>query len=172
MIRWRLAMRLLVRNWRSGEQRILVAALVIAVAASTAIGFFTDRLGRGMANQSADFLGADLVLESSRPVEADWLHEARTQGLQAIETLEFASVVVSGDELLLSSVKAVENGFPLRGEMRTAPAPFATDTATDALPRSGEAWVAPRLLTNLGLQVGRHRGGRRSYTEYYPGHCL
>ena len=154
MIRLPLAMRLLVRNWRSGELRILVAALVIAVAASTAIGFFTDRLGRGMANQSADFLGADLVLESPRPVEADWLHEARIKGLQAIETLEFASVVVSGDELLLSGVKAVQDGFPLRGEMRTAPAPFAADAATQALPRPGEAWVAPRLLTNLGLQVG------------------
>ncbi len=154
MIRLPLAMRLLARNWRSGEQRILVAALVIAVAASTAIGFFTDRLGRGMANQSADFLGADLVLESPRPVEADWLHEARIKGLQAIETLEFASVVVSGDELLLSGVKAVQDGFPLRGEMRTAPAPFAADAATQALPRPGEAWVAPRLLTNLGLQVG------------------
>ena len=154
MIRLPLSMRLLARNWRSGEERILVAALVIAVAASTAIGFFTDRLGRGMANQSADFLGADLVLESPRPVEADWLHEARTKDLQAIETLEFASVVVSGDELLLSGVKAVQEGFPLRGEMRTAPAPFAADAATQALPRPGEAWVAPRLLTNLGLQVG------------------
>jgi putative ABC transport system permease protein len=154
MIRLPLAMRLLARNWRSGEQRILVAALVIAVAASTAIGFFTDRLGRGMANQSADFLGADLVLESPRPVEADWLIEARSKGLQAIETLEFASVVVSGDALLLSGVKAVQDGFPLRGEMRTAPAPFAADAATQALPRPGEAWVAPRLLTNLGLQVG------------------
>ena len=35
MIRWRLAMRMLARNWHAGEQRILVAALVIAVAAST-----------------------------------------------------------------------------------------------------------------------------------------
>ena len=104
MIRWRLAMRLLLRNWRSGEQRILVAALVIAVAASTAIGFFTDRLGRGMANQSADFLGADLALISPRPVDTTWLSKARASGLQAIETLEFASVVVGGDELLLASV--------------------------------------------------------------------
>ncbi len=62
-------MRLLVRNWHAGELRILVAALVIAVAASTAIGFFTDRLGRGMINQSADFLGADLTLVSPRPVD-------------------------------------------------------------------------------------------------------
>ncbi|MGB5473398.1 MAG: ABC transporter permease, partial [Gammaproteobacteria bacterium] len=109
MIRWRLSMRLLARSWRSGEQRILVVALVIAVAASTTIGFFTDRLGRGMVNQSADFLGADLALTSPRPVDAAWLHEARATGLQAIETLEFASVVVGGDDLQLSSVKAVQD---------------------------------------------------------------
>ncbi|MEN8107502.1 MAG: FtsX-like permease family protein [Pseudomonadota bacterium] len=154
MIRWRLAMRLLVRNRHSGEQRILVAALVIAVAASTAIGFFTDRLGRGMANQSADFLGADLTLVSPRPVDADWFREARAKGLQAIEALKFASVVVGGEALLLSSVKAVQDGFPLRGKLRTALAPFAADAETQALPRPGEAWVAPRLLTTLGLQVG------------------
>ncbi|MDH3935407.1 MAG: ABC transporter permease, partial [Gammaproteobacteria bacterium] len=154
MSRWRLAMRLMIRNWHSGEQRILVSALVIAVAASTAIGFFTDRLGRGMANQSADFLGADLTLVSPRPVNTDWLREARAEGLQAIETLEFASVVVSGEALLLSSVKAVQEGFPLRGTMRTAAAPFAPDADTRELPRPGEAWAAPRLLTNLGLQVG------------------
>jgi putative ABC transport system permease protein len=154
MNRWRLAMRLMVRNRHSGEQRILVSALVIAVAASTAIGFFTDRLGRGMANQSADFLGADLTLVSPRPVNTDWLREARDEGLQTSETLEFASVVVSGDALLLSSVKAVQDGFPLRGTIRTAPAPFAPDADTIELPRPGEAWAAPRLLTNLGLQGG------------------
>ncbi|VAW82458.1 ABC transporter, fused permease protein [hydrothermal vent metagenome] len=154
MIRWRLSMRLLVRNWRSGEQRILVAALIIAVAASTAIGFFTDRLSRGMANQSADFLGADLTLVSPRPIDTDWLREARATGLQTLETLEFASVVVGGDALLLSSVNAVQDGFPLRGSLRTAPTPFATDAETKTLPRPGEAWVAPRLLTSLGLQVG------------------
>jgi putative ABC transport system permease protein len=154
MIRWRLAMRLLARNWHAGEQRILVAALVIAVAASTAIGFFTDRLGRGMTNQSADFLGADLVLASPRPVDAAWLEQARATGLAASETLAFTSVVVAGDALLLSAVKAVQDGFPLRGRMRTAAAPFAADTETDALPRIGEAWVAPRVLTALGLQTG------------------
>jgi putative ABC transport system permease protein len=154
MIRWRQAMRLLLRNRHAGEQRILIAALVIAVTASTAIGFFTDRLGRGMANQSTDFLGADLTLESPRPVEAAWLREARTAGLQTVETLQFASVVVGGEALLLSSVRAVQDGFPLRGRLRTATAPFAVDAETASLPRPGEAWVAPRLLTTLGLAVG------------------
>ncbi len=154
MNRWRLAMRLLARNRHAGEQRILAAALVIAVAASTAIGFFTDRLGRGMANQSADFLGADLVLSSPRPVDAAWLTAATAAGLQASETLEFSSMVVGGEELLLAGVKAVADGFPLRGRMRTAPAPFAADAETDTLPRPGEAWVVTGLLSKLGLAVG------------------
>ncbi len=151
---WKLALRLLVREWRAGEQHILVAAVVIAVAASTAIGFFTDRLGRGMLNQSADFLGADIALVSPRPVEPTFLREARRRGLQVAETLVFASVVVSGEQLQLSSVKAVDENFPLRGSLRTANAPFAEDTATSGTPHPGEAWAAPRLMTQLGLAVG------------------
>jgi putative ABC transport system permease protein len=145
-MRWRLALRLLARDWRSGEQRILVAALVVAVAA--------NRLGRGMANQSADFLGADLALVSPRSVDADWLRQARSAGLAVIETVEFANMVVGAEKLLLASVKAVQDGFPLRGSLRTAPAPFAADTEAHTLPQPGEAWAAPRLLTNLGLQLG------------------
>ncbi len=152
--RWRLALRLLGRDWRAGELRILVAALVIAVAASTAIGFFTDRLGRGMVNQSADFLGADLALVSPRPVDPAWLSQASEWGLAVAETLEFASVVVGDDAIQLSSVKAVDENFPLRGSLRSAPAAFAPDQATTETPRAGEAWAATRLMNRLGLEVG------------------
>ncbi|MGB5306561.1 MAG: FtsX-like permease family protein, partial [Gammaproteobacteria bacterium] len=107
-----------------------------------------------MANQSADFLGADLALNSPRPVDAAWIDQARAAGLRAIETLEFASMVVNGDALQLASVKAVADGFPLRGRIRTAPAPFAAATDTDTLPEPGTAWVEPGLFTTLGLQVG------------------
>jgi putative ABC transport system permease protein len=147
-------LRLLARDWRAGELRILVGALVIAVAASTAIGFFTDRLGRGMVNQSADFLGADLALVSPRPVDPAWLQQAQQSGLEVSETLEFASVLVAGEALQLSSVKAVSAGFPLRGKLRTAPAPFETDQPTTDIPLPGEAWAAPRLLNRLGIRVG------------------
>ena len=152
--RWQLALRLLGRDWRAGELRILTAAMVIAVAASTAIGFFTDRLGRGMVNQSADFLGADLVLVSPRPVDAAWLEQARAQGLRVSESLEFASVVVSGEDLQLASIRAVDAAFPLRGSLRTAAQPFVTDMPAAGIPAPGEAWAAPRLLTQLALQPG------------------
>jgi len=152
--RWRLALRLLARDWRAGELHILALAIVVAVGASTAIGFFTDRLGRGMVNQSADFLGADLVLSSPRPVSPAWLAQAREDRLQVSEALQFASVVVNGDALQLTSVRAIDPRFPLRGSLRTAPAPFMTDALTSGIPAPGEAWAAPQLLTRLGLQAG------------------
>jgi len=150
----RLALRLLARDWRAGELNILAAAIVIAVAASTAIGFFTERLGRGMVSQSADFLGADLALASPRPVATAWLEHARALGVRVSETLEFASVVVHGEALQLASVRSVDAAFPLRGSLRTAPRPFATDAATTGIPAPGEAWAAPRLLTQLALAPG------------------
>ncbi|HJW12681.1 MAG TPA: FtsX-like permease family protein, partial [Albitalea sp.] len=151
---FRLALGLLVRDWRAGELRILAAAVVIAVGAVTAIGFFNDRLNRAMTYQSADLLGADLLLRSPEPVPADWLKAARERNLRPAETLEFASVVVHGDKLQLTSVKAASPGYPLRGTVRTAPALYAPDIKTTELPARGTAWAEPRVLQALGLDVG------------------
>ena len=153
---FRLALRLLVRDWRAGELRLLAAAVVIAVGAVTAIGFFSDRLNRAMTYQSADLLGADLRLTSPEPVPPGWLKEAAGQDLRQAETLEFASVVVNAEKLQLSSVMAAGPGFPPRGALRTAPALYAPDTKTSDIPAPGTAWVEPRVLQALGLTIGGH----------------
>ena len=41
---WRLALRQLARDFRAGELRLLVVAVMLAVAALTAVGFFADRV--------------------------------------------------------------------------------------------------------------------------------
>src|SRR3989338_1407593 len=99
--RLRLGLQLLARDWRAGELRLLAASLVIAVGAVTAVGFFADRLQRGMLNQSADLLGADTVLLSPEPVEAAWMAEAGRRGLRQARALEFTSVVLRGERLQL-----------------------------------------------------------------------
>jgi len=45
---WSLGWRTLWRDWRAGELRLLVIAVVLAVAALTAVGFFADRLQNGL----------------------------------------------------------------------------------------------------------------------------
>ena len=62
-----LAGRQLLRDARSGELRVLFFALLIAVASSTAIGYFGARLNEGMSLRATEFLGADLILRGSAP---------------------------------------------------------------------------------------------------------
>ncbi len=152
--RFRLAWRLLLRDWRAGELRILLLALIIAVTATTAISFFTDRLQRAMLSQSSELLGADLLLQSPRPVVQAWLRQADREGLDRVEALAFPSVVVRGDHLQLAGIKAVENDYPLRGGLRIAETPFGEERTTTAIPGPGKAWVETRLLPLLEMEVG------------------
>jgi putative ABC transport system permease protein len=149
-----LAWRLLVRDWRTGELRVLAAAMVIAVSAVTAISFFSDRLNRAMTYQSADLLGADLRLTSAESVPTSWLKAATDHDLRQAETRDFTSVVVRGEKLQLASIKAAGMGYPLRGVLRTAPALYAPETKTDEIPLPGTAWAEPRVLQALDLTIG------------------
>ena len=172
---FRLATRLLVRDWRAGELRILAVAMVIAVGAVTAISFFSDRLNRAMTYQSADLLGADLRLTGAEPVPAAWLKAATDHGLRQTESLDFASVVVRDEKLQLASIKAAGAGYPLRGVLRTAPALYAPEMATNEIPAPGTAWAEPRVIQALGLTLGAQiEIGNASFTitrvlTYEPG---
>ena len=65
-----LALRQLLRDARASEVRVLFFALLVAVAASTAIGYFGARLNGAMQLRASEFLGADLVLQGSAPPSA------------------------------------------------------------------------------------------------------
>ena len=149
-----LATRLLAREWKAGELRVLVFALVIAVLVSTAISFFTDRLQRGMVNRAAEFMGADMVISSRAVLPAEFLQEAQRRGLAYTDVVEFSSVMISDDDMQLSSVKAVGPGYPLRGEVRIADNLFGEERVVTAIPPRGEIWIEPRLLTLLGIEPG------------------
>lgn len=150
----RLALRLLARDWRAGELRLFVAAVAIAVGAVTTVGFFNDRLDRGLTQRSADLLGADFILTSPAPVNGEWLDAAKRRELEFAEAMEFASVVIEGERLQLASVRAVGSGYPPRGTVRTAEALYQPGMPTTGLPAVGTAWVESRVLQALALDVG------------------
>lgn len=150
----RLSLRLLARDWRAGELRLFAAALIIAVGAITAVGFFNDRVERGLAQRSADMLGADLVLLSPAPVDPKLIQEASRYRLTAAEALEFASVIVRGERLQFVGVRAIGAGYPPRGAVRTAPGLYQPDTITKEAPAPGSAWVEARVMQELALAMG------------------
>ena len=66
-------------------------------------------------------------------------------------TEEFGSVLVYGEKILLTSVKAVSPEYPLRGNLRIAETLYGEDRAVDAGPPPGEIWVDRRVLNRLAL---------------------
>ncbi|GAB4356564.1 MAG: ABC transporter permease [Methylohalobius crimeensis] len=151
---WILAGRLLRRDWRAGELRILSLALIIAVVSVTAIALVADRLTRTMIDQAADFLAADMVVRGHAPLPKEWLAQAQARQLNAARTLEFTSVLVENDQLLLVGVKAVSDGYPLRGYLKTTRTDIVAETMTRSPPKPGHVWVAQRVLDRLGLKRG------------------
>jgi len=148
------ALRNLLRDFKSGELAVLVLALLVAVASLTAVGFFTSRIGLAVERQAGEVLAADLRLQSARPVPDTYEAEAASRGLKVARLESMPSVVFFGQESSLIALRAVGEGYPLRGRLKTTDRPFGTGAVTDGIPAPGEAWADSRLLAKLGAQVG------------------
>lgn len=156
--------RMLARDWRAGELGVLAVALTLAVASVTSVGFFADRVGRALARDAHQLLGADLVLVADHP----WRDEVRKiiadSGSQHAEALSFISMALGGEASQLAGVKAVSDGYPLRGRLRIAPSPGAPDAAAQGIPAPGSVWVDERIIAELGAPVGgRIKLGRKEF---------
>lgn len=151
----RFALRALRRDINAGELRVLALALVVAVASVTAVGFFTDRIGRAMERQAADILAADLLATSSFPLPDSIDEAARARKLQVTAHTRFPSVVINADdESQLVAVKAVTGGYPLRGSLRLARVDTPEQLEPLAEPSPGKVWVDVQLKNMLALAQG------------------
>ena len=170
----RLSLRNLARDLKSGELTVMLLALLLAVASLTAVGFFTSRVNRAVAQQAGGVLAADLRLESARPIADSYAREAAQRGLASARIASMPSVVYYGDESTLVALRAASEGYPLRGELRIADSPFGTPRPTHAIPARGEAWADSRLLARLGaplparISVGAHELVVTRVLDYRP----
>lgn len=154
----RLGWRTLWRDLRAGELRLLIVAVLLAVAALTAVGFFADRLKGGLQRDARQLLGGDVVLASDNPTPASVVSQAQALGLQSAVTYGFPTMAraedAKGGASKLVSLKAVSTGYPLRGSLQTALGTEVPGQTTRDIPAPGEAWVDGSLLDSLALQVG------------------
>ena len=137
-----LAWRQLRRDGAAGELRILFAALVLAVMAVTAVGFLTDRAERALALEANKLLGGDAVLRADEPVPEHLLQLAQAPGLRHTRTTAFASMISAGEAVQLGEVRAIGEGFPLRGTFLIQAAEGGPETIAAAVPRPGTAWIS------------------------------
>ena len=150
----RLASRMLLRDWRAGELRVLALALVLAVGSVASVAFFADRVRQALTRDAHQVLGADVLLTADHPWSAEFRDAVVKLGLARAESMTFVSMARAGDEAILAAVKAVTPGYPLRGKLRSAPQLYAPDAETNEVPEPGSAWLDERMMTALKAKVG------------------
>ena len=166
---FQLGWRNLWRDFRSGELNLLIISVVLAVAALTAVGFFSDRLQAGLWRDARQLLGGDAVVVSDKPTAANFQQKAEALGLKTNATLSFPSMAraddAKGGETKLVALKAVTDGYPLRGQMSLLNLQGSNANQPDLsqripvkltrdVPQPGQAWVDLALLEGLNLQMG------------------
>jgi putative ABC transport system permease protein len=155
--------RMVWRDLRSGALRWLWMAVALAVAALSAVSLFADRIERGITRDAAQLLGADLVVLGDQPLPSAVREQARQAGLRVAETAVFPSMARApdeqGGETRLVAVKAVDEGYPLRGRLTLGQVqPDGSVKAAGAAPAggppAGAVWLDAALLQTLGLKLG------------------
>ncbi len=159
-----LGWRLFRRDLASGEVRVLLAAVLLAVCAVTTVGFITDRAQRALALEANRLLGGDAVLRGDRPIDDATRARADALGLRHTETREFNSMLRGGDAFRLADVRALGEGFPLRGAFQLLDAQ-GVESRAQAVPAPGTVWLSRQGIDQLGVRIGDRVGlGARTFT--------
>ena len=139
---WRLGARSLWRDLRSGELRLLIVAVTLAVAALTAVGFFADRLKSGLQRDAHQLLGGDAAISSNNPTPATFAAKARALGLDVVQSVSFPTMARASDDKGSGAKLVVTGAASVPGGVLTvvvpAPVPRGITQLADF---TGATWV-------------------------------
>ena len=125
---------------------LLIIALTLAISATTALKFSNEQIQNAVALQAAEMLAGDLVLSDNEPLAQEWRDQARQLDLQQSEVTFFSTMAYTNDQFVMVNVKAIDQSFPLRGELRVQP-------AADKI-QAGEIWLSSRAMDLLKVKLG------------------
>ena len=145
-----LAIRIFLREIKSGQMIIMLMSLIVAIGILSSIALFSDRLQKSLDAESREFLGGDLKFESS--YELDELLMPKVD-FDYSKSHVFGSVLSFGDEFRLATVKSVDSFYPLEGEIELSNA--LNNYFVTSPPKSGEVWLDKRILDFLGVHIGQ-----------------
>ena len=137
---------LLTQSFKSSGVYLLIIALTLAISATTALKFSNEQIQNAVALQAAEMLAADLVLSDNQPLEKKWQHKADQLALKKSEVTTFSSMAHTNDQFVMVNVKAIDDAFPLRGEIQVVPQAWKI--------QPGEVWLSNRAMDLLHVKVG------------------
>ena len=125
---------------------LLIIALTLAISATTALKFSNDQIKQAVALQAAEMLAADLVMNDLHPIDPSWQKKADDLSLKQSTVTVFGSMASTNDQFVMVNVKAIDHGFPLRGQVKVSP--------QYASIQKGDVWLSQRAMDLLHVHIG------------------
>jgi putative ABC transport system permease protein len=151
---FQLAWRLFKHEARRGELTIIVLAIVLSVGSVLSLSLFSERLQGALTERSAEFIAADRQLRSRAVVDENWISKAAEFNLATAFQVSTRSMVFGDAELALSDLRAVDENYPLKGQIKIASQAFGLGEPTEESPKQSEAWVDSRFFQLLDIELG------------------
>ena len=150
-----LSFRSLCRDFRSGQFRLLMLALILAVASLSSVGFFSDRFQAGLDRDARKLLGGDAVMLSDQPLYPQVIEKIKFLGLKWSQTVIFPTMArpENGLGIQLVALKAVSLNYPLIGQLQTASGADKPMHSVENGPAFGEVWVDPLLQSTFNIKI-------------------
>lgn len=150
-IRW-----LMLMAWRDSRRNrsrlfLFISSIILGIAALVAIYSFGDNLRTDIDGQAKTLLGADLVIETNKPVAPATRKLLDSVGTERSEERTFASMILfmKNQGTRLVQIRALEGDFPYYGSLETTPV-----TAGKSFRNNKEALVDKTLMLQFNARVG------------------
>ena len=151
------SLRFAMRELRGGIKgfRIFIACIALGVAAISGVASLSRSLTEGINNEGQAILGGDisvsLIQREANPNELEYLNSLGA--VSRIGSIRTMARVPDSDRQALVELKAIDNSYPLFGEVRLENSPELSQTLT----KENGVWgavVDQTLVSQFGLELG------------------
>ena len=142
------------RELKNTDLRLFLISLFLVMTSVTTIQIFTSRVNLALVRQGSHFIAADQMIRQPVAIPDEWHDKAKEIGLESSGYALFTSMLVNGEELALSGVKALQKGYPLRGEIKVANAKQGEERVANSIPKPGTIWLDPALAERISASLG------------------
>ncbi|MFH4828545.1 ABC transporter permease [Vibrio diabolicus] len=137
-------------RWSFGEIRQgnlwpISVALILVIASIFALSALAERMEQVIVKQGKDALTADAVFVSANPIPDTLL--ASTENLERSTMTRFATMAFSDNGMQLISVRAVDDNYPLMGEL-------VLDNNPSGRVKENQLWLDERIMAQLDVKSG------------------
>ncbi|MCS0407254.1 ABC transporter permease [Vibrio diabolicus] len=137
-------------RWSFGEIRQgnlwpISVALILVIASIFALSALAERMEQVIVKQGKDALTADAVFVSANPIPDTLL--SSTENLERSTMTRFATMAFSDNGMQLISVRAVDDNYPLMGEL-------VLDNNPSGRVKENQLWLDERIMAQLDVKSG------------------